>query len=296
MKIAWSLRSFHAIFTPIRFAERAAQVKRMLDGRLRRKGIKKYMTIIEEVHLLYDVIQFINRIINNDIFDLLGEDDDKQITFKTSYNYYYFYINVLDIIKHNREKESILDKLTKCSNFGLDKSMVLVNEVSKFSYWLNNEIEDNIYFHSFEKELKINICRYNLIYLYANYLKHTVSNLTYVRTELLKLLKTQISIENDKNIFFIKTFFEYFSENILLYHSSMIAQYINDIRWAIHDYLINEYNKSIWYKDKMKYEYRIPKQIDSEIDKYVYWELMNETRDGPYIQRFKITEYLTKRY
>ena len=31
MKIAWSLRSFHAIFTPIRFAERAAQVKSMLE-------------------------------------------------------------------------------------------------------------------------------------------------------------------------------------------------------------------------------------------------------------------------
>ena len=30
MKIAWSLRSFHAIFTPIRYAARAAQVKRML--------------------------------------------------------------------------------------------------------------------------------------------------------------------------------------------------------------------------------------------------------------------------
>ena len=30
MKIAWSLRSFHAIFTPIRYAERAAQVKHML--------------------------------------------------------------------------------------------------------------------------------------------------------------------------------------------------------------------------------------------------------------------------
>jgi len=30
MKIAWSLRSFHAIFTPIRYAARAAQVKHML--------------------------------------------------------------------------------------------------------------------------------------------------------------------------------------------------------------------------------------------------------------------------
>ena len=32
MKIAWSLRSFHAIFTPIRYAERAAQVKRKFNG------------------------------------------------------------------------------------------------------------------------------------------------------------------------------------------------------------------------------------------------------------------------
>ncbi len=31
MKIAWSLRSFHAIFTPIRYAERAAQVKSTLE-------------------------------------------------------------------------------------------------------------------------------------------------------------------------------------------------------------------------------------------------------------------------
>ena len=83
---------------------------------------------------------------------------------------------------------------------------------------------------------------------------------------------------------------------MLLYHSSIVAKYLNDIRWGIQDYLIKEFEESIQFKEHGRYEYTIPKSITTDIDQYIYWELMNEVRQKPYVSKFNVNIYLRKRY
>ncbi|MBM0108927.1 hypothetical protein JM946_29725 [Steroidobacter sp. S1-65] len=64
----------------------------------------------------------------------------------------------------------------------------------------------------------------------------------------------------------IPSFFEWFQGNIFIYHSSRIAEFLNNIRWAIFEYLKPEFERS-WHltenatPDFPAYGYRIPDGI-----------------------------------
>ena len=166
------------------------------------------MDIIQEVKLLYDITQFINNIINNDIFELLGHGDQKEVAFKTKYHYQYFYIGVLELIKNLNINNSLLNKLNECCNFGVENSKILKNSINEFSSWLNESFSDKIRFLSINKEYNIVLDHYSLIYLCANYSKHTVSNLSSVCKMFMKKLNIQGQLVEEKDTFYlIKEFF-----------------------------------------------------------------------------------------
>ena len=82
------------------------------------------------------------------------------------------------------------------------------------------------------------------------------------------------------------------------YHSSTIAEFLNNIRWGIYTYLQPEFNRSIVIKDveSQAYSYTFPSGIVTDFGKECYWGLMNEVRKEPYMRRFKVTDSLKQRY
>ena len=171
------------------------------------------------------------------------------------------------------------------------------SSIENFRNWLNGTFSDKIRFISIDKEYNIILDRYSLIYLCANYSKHTVSSLSSVCKIFMDKINIQGQIVEENDTFYlIKEFFENYNEKVLLYHSSVVAQYLNDIRWGIQNYLAKEYEESIQYKEHGRYEYTMPKNITGNIDQYIYWELMNEIRQKPYIDKFNVNTYLRKRY
>ncbi len=60
-------------------------------------------------------------------------------------------------------------------------------------------------------------------------------------------------------------FYERFHTDILNYHSSTIAEFLNNIRWGIYEYLQPEFRRSIVWEESnpRKYRYTVVSRISS---------------------------------
>jgi len=90
-----------------------------------------------------------------------------------------------------------------------------------------------------------------------------------------------------------------FHDDILIYHTTTLAELLNNVRWAIHEYLKAEYDRS--YKppkseDDPRYTFTYPVGVSNEYAKARYWDLMNSVRGKPWIRRFTGSQFLKGRY
>jgi len=93
-------------------------------------------------------------------------------------------------------------------------------------------------------------------------------------------------------------FYQWFHDDIFNYHASTIAEFLNNIRWAIYEYLQPEFHSSIVWESRepAKYRYTYPGGVSSKLGKSYYSDLMNEVRSAPYVPRFQVTKWLKLRY
>ncbi len=93
-------------------------------------------------------------------------------------------------------------------------------------------------------------------------------------------------------------FYERFHADILNYHGSTIAEFLNEIRWGIYEYLLPEFRRSSTPRggDPPRDEYLYPEGVGTELGKALYWDLMNRVRAAPYFPPFQVTRYLKLRY
>ncbi len=85
---------------------------------------------------------------------------------------------------------------------------------------------------------------------------------------------------------------------IFAYHSTTIAEFLNDLPWGIYQYLQPEFHRSFRRipEDRWRYEFQYPDGIDLEFARQCYWNLMNHVRSEPYMQPFQGTKWLKLRY
>lgn len=99
----------------------------------------------------------------------------------------------------------------------------------------------------------------------------------------------------------VENFFEWFHDDIFIYHSSYIAEFLNNIRWAIFDYLRPEFARS-WHlteratPDFPIYAYRYPDGCTEPVARAMYWDVMNCVRGRPWMHRFIVSDSFKQRY
>jgi hypothetical protein len=95
-------------------------------------------------------------------------------------------------------------------------------------------------------------------------------------------------------------FWEWFHTHLFGYHLSTIAEFLNNIRWGIFEYLQPEfaraYRVTSYDAGVPIYEFDGPAQIAAPIAKTMYWDLMNMARSKPYFPRFTVTPALKLRF
>ena len=129
--------------------------------------------------------------------------------------------------------------------------------------------------------------------------KHNLLRSVGVAEDLQRILDSQgTHIELESAMLALEDFYEWFHSHVLNYHSSAIAEFLNNIRWGIYDYLQPELQHSIVWEGGNSHIYRFtyPAAVVSNFGKQCYWNLLNEIRITPYVRRFETTKWLKLRY
>lgn len=270
----------------------------------------KFNTIEREVIFLKAVKELIDEMVNFEIGEVIGSDPHSQFQFRTMTHQKFFNIILVDFLscsdkKVLGEQSSYLSALKSICNspkFEQNNSISnLSKSVTEFSDWLEKEvIVEKIWFPSIDLETDLSIKRVEFIKICGNISKHNFSRLSGVVKELKAIFERNgITLDDDGALVIIEEFYAWFHDDIFSYHSSAIAEFLNNIRWGIYEYLQPEFQQSIVYETQehpRKYHYTYPAKVKKGFAKTCYWELMNDIRSRPYMNKFQVTEYLKMRY
>jgi len=269
----------------------------------------KFTPTEKEVIILKAVIELIDSMVNYEVFNLYGHDPHTSIGFRTMTHQKYFNIILLDFLscsdeKVLGEKQPYLEAIkTICQfpNFNKNNSIKNLKISSEdFIIWLEKEVQVKTELPSIDSKSSLLIKRIEFIKICGNISKHNFTRLSGVAKGLISILKRNtVNISFEDSLLFLDYFYERYHTDIFAYHSSTIAEFLNNIRWGIYEYLLPEFCQSIDYesiKRPKKYHYTYPKEIKNNFARSCYWDLMNKIQSKPYMRKFKVTRYLKMNY
>jgi hypothetical protein len=95
-------------------------------------------------------------------------------------------------------------------------------------------------------------------------------------------------------------FWEWFHTHLFAYHASTIAEFLNNIRLGIFEYLEPEYQRAYhvtgYVTGAAIYGFHIPADMTAPIARTMYWDLMNSVRGRPSCPRFTVTKSLKQQF
>lgn len=269
---------------------------------------KEDQRIEQEVIILKAVKELIDEMVNFELLSLQGNDPDSNIMFKSITHQRFFNTILVDFLSLTDKRGPVqqtsylagLRAISSNPQFDVDGSIALLRQATnEFKDWLEQIIEVDAWLPSIEKEVPLKISRCSFLKMTGNISKHNYLRAVRVAEELKHALEsTGILVDINDALLALADFYERFHTDILNYHSSTIAEFLNNIRWGIYEYLQPEFQRSIVWEggNPPMYRYSYPEGINSGFAKTCYWELMNEIRREPYMRKFKVTKWLKQRY
>ncbi|MBA8904175.1 hypothetical protein [Phyllobacterium sp. P30BS-XVII] len=175
--------------------------------------------------------------------------------------------------------------------------------VEVFASWLEGVFTaEKVNLGSIDVVVDITVPRYRYVKMCGDIAKHNLARLDTNVNHLRKLLdQAGQSIDEHDGYLAINDFFDWFFSDIFICHASQIAEFLNNIRWEIYNYLSHEFRRSWHLKEGATelfpmYGYKVPSEINDPIARAMYWNVMNRSRSEPYVHRFKIHDYAKTRY
>jgi hypothetical protein len=150
-----------------------------------------------------------------------------------------------------------------------------------------------------DADTQLAVPRKTFLKICGNISKHSILRQSGPARELQDLLeRSGVSLSLDEAVLALEDFYERFHTDIFNYHASTIAEFLNEIRWGVFEYLKPEYLRSYTPQggDPPRYSYSYPAGVCAKLPRAFYWELMNDVRRKPIVERFVVTRYLKMRY
>ncbi len=267
--------------------------------------------IEKEVIYLFAIKNFIDEMVNMEVMKIWGDNPDTNISFNSITHQKFFSIILVDFLSCSDNKitgEQVpylqaLSKICNSPNFNTNNSVKsLKNTTSDFRKWLTKKVlikDINLYPINIEKNLILK--RIDFIKICGNISKHNFTRLSGVVEEMKSiLLENNIDASNEKILLSLNSFYDWFHNDIIVYHSSTIAEFLNNIRWGLFYYLQSEHKKSIthYYNKQLglqAHKFKYPKEIKNKFAKECYFNLMDCCHKEPSLY-FEVTKYLKMRY
>lgn len=183
-------------------------------------------------------------------------------------------------------------------SFGSD-IQALSKSVARFSDWLETRSEiESVLFPSLEAELGLTVERREWIRICGDGLKHGFLRLEGNVKKAARILKDNgYEVQDGLEWAALPELVERFHTDFFEYHASTIAEFLNNIRWDIYEYLRPEYYRARRDIDTPPgYRFDVPEAITHPFAVAMYREAMGRCRATPFFPRFSVTEYLKIRY
>lgn len=178
---------------------------------------------------------------------------------------------------------------------------VLQLTVEAFADWLETEfVAEAVNLSIVDVVADIPITRWRYIKMCGDIAKHHVARLEANARHLRNLLAAcGYEISEQDSYLAIPDFYEWFHTNIFIAHASAIADFLNNIRIAIHEYLRPEFVRAYVRTDRPvdgMYRYDVPSSITEPVARAQYWDAMNRVRAGLYMRPFAVSDFLKTIY
>lgn len=275
--------------------------------------IEEFNLIEKEIILLCSVANMIDSIVNCLTLKLIPTKNNiYEVRFKGIIEKEFFNIILVDLLSEAASLISsrgnnyidLLENIVKNPNFNVNNSIYKLNtSITRFQNWLNTYATiENMWFQTIEVKCNFKIKRKDLILISGNTKKHNTTRLSGIAKNIKRVfLENEIKIDDVQSIYAINDFDNWIhgDGDIFSYYSSILTKFLNDIRWGIYYYLEPEFFRSYAQNENNPrcYKYRYPLEINHDLAKSYYWDMMNEIRSGGCIfVEFDIPESLKKYY
>lgn len=281
----------------------------------------KYNDTEQEAIILNAIWGMINDMVNYEIFVRPERASDVVMMFSTSTHMRLFNVLLVDFLSQPqaRPREAVpfdlpkppanarrsdlthlfyLRKICAAPKFGSDASMI-AGPLDAFSDWLEAEaVVEKVWLPSINTELDFRIERLQFIKMCGDIAKHNFLRLSQNVKRLRKALEENgHTIDEGQAYSALPDFYEWFHRDIFAYHSSTIAEHLNNLRLGIFSYLQPEFARAFHeVEPRHMYRFHIPSAITDSLAQGMYWDLMNMVRLRPYMPKFEVSPYVKMRY
>ena len=269
-----------------------------------------YSTAEREAIGLCIAWEAIDNLVNRALLDLSHADthpDGAVIPFPTMIHRDLFLVRLLDFSKELGVSAltgvqgsclAVLEQACKSLSFDIERSSAaLIESTNTLAAWLRAKTALNLWLPSLNVEAKLSVPRLQFLFIAGNQAKHNVSRLTAVSKAIAEMLKDHgYNVALEQIPLALDDFREHLHADYFTYYGSWLAELLNNVRWGIYRYLLPTFQRSFTRdpNDRIRYSYRYPEVITSEIPKEWFWRLMNHCRVEPYVRPFTVAEYMKK--
>ncbi len=268
----------------------------------------------KEVITLKASLDLINEMVNNETMGFHFRDPNSSIFFKSMTHKAFFNVLLVDFLSvpsdffngglnYVERLKNICDEALLGKGIANVSINPLSDAVCNFSNWLEEVVTiEKRWFPSIDLEIDLTIKRQDFVTMCGNISKHNFTQQTRQAKKFKKLLEDNNKLFSlEECLIALEDFQIQFNDDVLSAHSSTIAEFLNNIRWGIYTYCSFERSRAVinYYDEKIHaylYQYAYPAEITSGLGKKYYWDLMNDVKSKPYIQKFEVSKYYKMDY
>ena len=263
--------------------------------------------IEREAVFLSAVFEIANSMVNHVMLRVSGSDPDCEVVFASDEHRRLFNILLVDFLSQTDKTLRILPQsylealkaITEKPSFNVDGSVESLRAATReFAQWLDTEVKVDIWLPNINTQIDLDITRRLFLRMCGNIAKHNFLRLNRVASQLREVLRKKgVEISIEEALLTLDDFYEHM-RGIFSYHSTTIAEFVNNLRWGIYLYLQPEFKRSFrWIAgDRWRYEFIYPDAVQVEFARQCYWNLMNHVRSEPYMRPFQGTKWFKLRY
>jgi hypothetical protein len=272
-------------------------------------GSMNYSVEEREVIGLCIALEAVNDIVNHALLKIqeIESQGEAQVYFHTRIHQSMFLIRLLDFAKEGGDAAltgvngsclAVLQAACNSKSFDVGNSVsALCESTAALANWLDAATPLTLWLPTLDVQAKLNVPRYEFLYIAGNQAKHNTSRLTGLSKRITGLLKQsgyETSLEQVPLA--LDDFHEHLSEDYFAYYGTWLAELLNNVRWGIQKYLLPTYQASFIpdADGSIKYAYRFPSSISNAVPREWFWRLMNNIRTGPYLKPFAGSRYTKK--